>query len=272
MTMDSEPLIHTIQPCPALRGFVNSYTVIYLSCDEPFVRIQPAFASEYLIFYPLAPQKYSDDGKTFDRLPQELLIGPFTQPVYLLQVPNQIMVFVNLFPGSLHRFIHLPMHEIRNQPTEAVNCFGNEIKRINEQLVDTDSAQEMIELIEKFLIGKLSKVKDALPIDQVFKLLINSPEQHSIDQLADLACVSFRQFERQFLTRIGTTPTMFIRQARFGKAYRLKHTHPKLSWTSIAYECGYFDQMHLIREFKLFTDFTPKSFKGILPANRVATA
>jgi len=270
--MVAQPLIHTFQPCPALRSFVNSYTVIYLSCDEAFVRIQPAFASEYMIFYPLTPQQYSGDGKSFNPLPQELLIGAFTQPVYLLQVPNQIMVFVNLFPGSLHRFIHLPMHEIRNQPMEAMNCFGNEIKKINEQLADKNSAQEMIELIENFLVRKLSKVKAALPIDHVFQLLINSPGQHSIEQLASLACVSFRQFERQFLTRIGTTPTMFIRQARFGRAYRLKRTHPKLSWTSIAYECGYFDQMHLIREFKLFTDYTPKSFKGILPANRLAIA
>jgi len=253
-----------------LRDYVNSYTVIYLSCDEPFVRVQPAFASEYLIFYPLGAQKYSIDGNTFNRLPQELLIGPFTQPVYLQQLPHQVMVFVNLFPGSLHRFIHLPMHQIINQPTEAINGFGSEIKAINEQLVDVDSPEKIIHVIETFLVRKLSKIKDPLPIDHVFKLLITSPHQYTIVQLADLACVSSRQFERQFLNRIGTTPTMFIRQARFGNAYRLKRRHPEMSWTSVAYECGYFDQMHLIREFKLFTSSTPRSFTGMVPANAAA--
>ncbi len=268
--MDAQPLIHSYQPCPTLRDYVNSYTFINLSCDEPFVRVQPAFASEYLIFYPLSPQKYSTDGKTFNRLPQELLIGPFTRPVFLQQLPHQVMVFVNLFPGSLHRFIHLPMNQIVNQPMEAINGFGAGIKAINDQLVETNSPQEMIRLIETFLIKKLSKIKDTLPIDQVFKLLITSPHQYTIDQLADLACVSCRQFERQFLNRIGTTPTMFIRQARFGNAYRLKRRRPELSWTSIAHECGYFDQMHLIREFKLFTSSTPRSFTGMVPAEAAA--
>jgi AraC-like DNA-binding protein len=30
-----------------------------------------------------------------------------------------------------------------------------------------------------------------------------------------------------------------------------------LSWTSIAYDCGYFDQMHLIRDFKEFAGVAP---------------
>jgi AraC-like DNA-binding protein len=36
--------------------------------------------------------------------------------------------------------------------------------------------------------------------------------------------------------------------------------HPWQTWTSIAYECGYFDQMHLIKDFKAFTGFTPFDF------------
>ena len=36
--------------------------------------------------------------------------------------------------------------------------------------------------------------------------------------------------------------------------------HPEKTWTSIAYECGYFDQMHLIKDFKAFTGFTPFYF------------
>jgi AraC-like DNA-binding protein len=268
--MASHPIFRVLQPCAALRSLVNCYVAIYLSCDEPFVRIQPAFANEYLIFYPLDPQKYSGDGKSFHRLPQELIIGPFTQPVYLLQSPLQIMVVVNLFPGTLHRFIHLPMKEILNQPLEAVNGFGNEIKRINERLADCDSLERMVDTIETFLFKKLEKIKDPFPIDHVFKLVVNSPQEYTIDQLANLACVSFRQFERQFLNRVGTTPTTFIRQARFGKAYRLKRDRPELSWTSVAHECGYFDQMHLIREFKHFTAATPGSFKDTVPVSVAA--
>jgi AraC-like DNA-binding protein len=269
--MDSQPFLRAYRPCPALENFVKGYIIVNVSCDEPTVRVQPAYAQEYLIFYPGNPQKYSLDGKRYTQLPQELLIGGFTQPVFLLQAKLQTMVLVNLFSGTLHRLVYLPMQEIANQPTDGINGFGSEIRKINEQLSDCKVPEQMVCLIENFLMKQLKKIKDALPIDHVFKLLAKSPNHYSIDQLASIACVSLRQFERQFLTRIGTTPTMYIRQARFGKAYRLKRVQPELSWTSIAYECGYFDQMHLIRDFKLFTSATPNSFRSFLPASAVVT-
>jgi len=37
----------------------------------------------------------------------------------------------------------------------------------------------------------------------------------------------------------------------------LHENNPEISWTSIAYECGYFDQMHLIRDFKEFAGVAP---------------
>ncbi|MBD0280221.1 MAG: AraC family transcriptional regulator [Flavisolibacter sp.] len=187
-------------------------------------------------------------------------------------VPSQLVFIVNLAPGALYRLIHLPLHEILNQPLDGINGFGSEIKQVNEQLSEAKTTEEMIHLVEAFLLKKLQKAKEALPVDQAFMLLIASPAQYTMEQLASISCVSLRQLERQFLNRLGTTPTMFIRQARFRKAYRLKRSHPELSWTSIAYECGYFDQMHLIRDFKLFTNATPTTFQTIASGAPVRNA
>lgn len=268
--MDVESTIRVYQPCDALRNYVTSYTAAYLISNRPVVRLQPAYPKQYLIFYPSNPQQVSIDGYKYEFLPQELIIGPFTQPVRMLINPFQLTIIVNLLPGILHRLSHLPLYEIVNCPLDGVNGFGNEIKRLNEQLSESETQEKMIELIEAFLLKKILKAKESLPIDYTFNLLITSPEQYSIDYLAKISCVSFRQFERQFLNRIGTTPTTFIRQARFAKAIRLKRARPELNWTSIAYECGYFDQMHFIRDFKLFTSATPTTFRTILPAPGVA--
>lgn len=40
-------------------------------------------------------------------------------------------------------------------------------------------------------------------------------------------------------------------------AYLLKENNPKLSWGNIANESGYFDQMHLIHDFKAFAGYSP---------------
>ena len=53
------------------------------------------------------------------------------------------------------------------------------------------------------------------------------------------------------------SPKMYARIVRFSNAYRLHEATPGLSWTKIAYEAGYFDQMHLIRDFRVFAGVNP---------------
>lgn len=265
--MDFQSVIRDYPPSPALQDCVLHYTVVYSAFHEIMVRCQPAFPQQNLIFYPYSPQKYSTNGSQFMQLPQVLLKGPFTEPVFLRFNPFQLMIIVNFLPGALHRLTHLPLHEIVNQPLEGELGFGSEIKKLNEQLSEAKAPEHMIRLIESFLLKKHQNVKALLPIEKSFNLLVASPAQYNIEQVASLSCVSLRQLERQFLNRLGTTPTMFIRQARFAKAFRLKRRNPELSWTAVAYECGYFDQMHLIRDFKLFTASTPTSFNIFIPAS-----
>lgn len=58
---------------------------------------------------------------------------------------------------------------------------------------------------------------------------------------------------------IGITPNLFNKINRFQLS--LKHIAKKeASLTSIAYECGYFDQSHFIRDFKSFTGITPSAY------------
>jgi transcriptional regulator GlxA family with amidase domain len=78
-----------------------------------------------------------------------------------------------------------------------------------------------------------------------------------IDQLASHACLSTRQFERVFEQRIGLSPKHFSRLVRFSQAWIMKEQQPDISWIKIAHDCGYFDQMHMIRDFKEFAGVNP---------------
>ena len=72
--------------------------------------------------------------------------------------------------------------------------------------------------------------------------------------------MSIKTFERKFIEQVGASPKIFSRIVRFNKAITLKMKEYKKSWTSIALDCGYFDQMHFIKDFKLFTGDTPAAF------------
>ncbi len=45
-------------------------------------------------------------------------------------------------------------------------------------------------------------------------------------------------------------PNLFARIIRFQAAFDAKRIAPDRSWLSIAYDLGYFDQTHMIRDFQ----------------------
>jgi len=78
-----------------------------------------------------------------------------------------------------------------------------------------------------------------------------------IDELANHSGPSLRQFERRFVTDIGFTPKLLARITRFQMALDTKRRVPARSWMSVAHQLGYFDQMHMIRDFQSLSGSTP---------------
>ncbi len=87
--------------------------------------------------------------------------------------------------------------------------------------------------------------------------------------------MSVRTFERRFTEQVGVAPKMYLKLFRLNQALHLRLLSPAKSWTAIAHECGYFDQMHFIKDFKQFTGLTPTQFTlnqlqagSLLPVSR----
>jgi AraC-like DNA-binding protein len=149
------------------------------------------------------------------------------------------------------------MSKMIDDSCDAVDVFRNEMKDVNDQLQEAKSFYEIHTIIEKFLLQKVSTLKRSLPFDLAMLELLKANGNLSVDKVASLACLSVRQFERISKDRIGMPPKLFARLVRFSKAYRMRENSAQLSWTSIAHQCGYFDQMHFIRDFKEFAGVAP---------------
>jgi AraC family transcriptional regulator len=83
-----------------------------------------------------------------------------------------------------------------------------------------------------------------------------------LNEAAKLAGVHPVHFSREFQRYLRMTPTVFRRRARVRRATQLLLlTDARLS--SIALECGFSDQSHFTREFRLATGLAPDSFRRI---------
>jgi transcriptional regulator GlxA family with amidase domain len=124
----------------------------------------------------------------------------------------------------------------------------------------------MIAIVEHFFAAMLRNQSshryksNCLPIDKVGLFILTRRDQVSVDWLADQACLSPRQFQRQFVERNGMGPKMYARLARFDAAVKLKNSALAKDWLSIALAAGYHDYQHLVRDFKDFTTLTPNEF------------
>lgn len=83
-----------------------------------------------------------------------------------------------------------------------------------------------------------------------------------VPQLAAAVGVSERQLRRGFDHTIGLSPKQFMRIVRFRRALRVARAVRKPDWAAIAEQSGYFDQAHLIAEFRELAGVTPGLLVG----------
>ena len=229
-----------------------------------------ASAGQVIVPYPPTPQNslffyiddqiqvQFDDEKGFVLQPRSVIVGPQLTAVKIDINQRHKAVRVGFQPGGLHRMLGLSLHEMADGNYNAADVFGNKMAIVQSQLQEAEGFDAIKEVVEQFLLTQLLHTKPLLAFDHAMLQLVKHSGNLPIEKLASMSCLSLRQFERVCKQRIGMPPKLFARITRFSKAYRLHENSPYQSWTSIAYECGYFDQMHFIRDFKEFAGVTPR--------------
>lgn len=254
-------------PSPELREYVRLLQII--GCTFP-AAMQELPAKAYwpraencLSFFPrdLERVEYGFDGQLLTS-PRARLYGQHTVATNR-HVGRDFLVFQVVFqPGALHRLTGIPAAELTNTMVDAEAVFSTEIRLVGERLRNVRHYTDMIPLVEAFLAGLIRRAAKSRPrpIDRIGQLLLQQPTQVSLDWLAGQACLSPRQFQRQFVERHGVGPKLLARVARFEQAIRRKNAQPTHDWLRVALELGYYDYQHLVRDFREFTGLTPQAF------------
>lgn len=245
-------------PHPALRNHISHIMVAEAKFDKAMLNFSPfpPTPQHAIHFYPRDVVTVRDDKDYTQQLPSSIIVGPQVSQINIAMGLHHVIVSVAFMPGGMHRLLKIPMHELYDQPFDATAMLGREVVEVNERLQAAQTAFDMKNVVERFFMYKLN-YSSLMPWEHAMKAQLQG--NISIESAASLACLSLRQYERRAKEIMGYSPKVFSRLIRFSKAYRLKERQPELSWTNIAYTCGYFDQMHLIRDFK--------EFAGALPGN-----
>jgi AraC-like DNA-binding protein len=160
--------------------------------------------------------------------------------------PGGTLPFLPVPPGELTDRI-IPLDELARAWAEEL-CASLEAVR---------TWQEKFSVVEAVLIRRLCAASlPRVSLQPGLARLVRSGGRLSVEQLAADLGLSHRQLQRRFLQEVGLGPKLLGRILRFQQVFRAVE-QPGTDWASVALECGYYDQAHLIRDFRQFAGQTP---------------
>jgi AraC-like DNA-binding protein len=248
------------RPAPGLEQFVRFYVQREIQIrGAAVVHPVPARAA------PLIEFDFGDPINVLDykqlawrRSPAIVLVGPQTYRRVEMQLQGALESFVIMFqPDGLHRLFSVPMHELTDKDYEGYSVLGAFVSVVQSHLGGCKSLEERARCVDGFLLRRAMDSRGYDGISDAANRLVRGGGRLEIAALADRAGLSMRQFERRFIHQMGMRPKLLARIARFEAALETKARFATKSWTDVAHEFGYYDQMHMVHDFREFTDKTP---------------
>ncbi len=179
-----------------------------------------------------------------------------------LQALGNVGVFSARFhPAGLQPFINFDVDTFTGTTLTVQEIWGEEGKTLEEQMLACTNYEQRIALLENFLLKQRQALKvDNAPVEYCVDAMIENTGNISIEELADNLGISKRQLERRFTAAVGISPKLFARITRFQNILQLIENKEFKSFTTVAYEGGFYDQAHFIKDFKDFTGLNPKLY------------
>jgi AraC-like DNA-binding protein len=257
---ENRPVAYTeAAPGPALAPFVERWC---FSRDErpgapPAMRVVPDGAIDVL--FSLALDGSSGEAQVF---------GMKTRPLLVETAGPRENLLLRLRPGLAARAFGVAAHELTDRALPLDEVAGTQARGWLARLAETRGRESRTALLERELGRWLRRrgdgpdATDALVQRAAAELRREIPP--SIAALARSLGVSERRLERAFGARVGVSPKLYARIARFHRAYRALAAGGDPLDAALAH--GYFDQAHLNRDFRALAGEPPRR---IFPSPRV---
>lgn len=247
-----------IQPAPALKPFIRYYWILQdKSVDIVSQRTLPTGCMS-LVFHRGERLKVTNRDEL---QPHSFICGQESRYSDVTSTGDIEMIVVVFQPHTAKIFFHLPVSLFRDMNIPIWDMEDIELSDLVKKIEDADNLEISIDLIEHFLLSRLL-LENNYNIPRLAAVVrhINNSVQTNIKGLADIACLSEKQFCRVFSEHIGITPKDFLRIIRLQRTLSVLQHNPGIGFAQLSYECGFTDQSHMIKEFKLFSGYTPKEY------------
>lgn len=256
-----------VQPAPPLDRFVECFwTLTGDAGPHPVPQpVLPDGCTEWILNFADRFREQTGDG-SWRRQPQHILAGQMNRRIVIAPTGRVDLLGIRFRPAGAAAFLRIPARELAG----GVHALDSAAPLLAHALELRVGAHAGTAARVRAAEGALRAAMDGagpgaapeieIAVEASVAQMVARHGNVSIGSLAAQAGLSRRQLERRFDRWVGLEPKLLCRILRFQRVFRAVAREPRARWVEIAVECGYYDQPHLIREFRAFAGMNPPAF------------
>lgn len=246
-------------PEGALAGIVQEYWEVEGRLSPFRERILPNGSTEVMVNLGPPHQMITHTGTSVWE--RAWFSGLHDRAIVIESLHGTHLVSARLHPLGALRLLGPDTAMRVNAVTDLEALLGPPARELRTQLLGAGSAGERFDLLERFLLPRLSTGAAPSPIvDEAARLIEEAHGHLRIASLhADLG-VSRKQLWLRFARDLGMSPKAYARLQRFVWTLARLRESTSVEWPRLAAAAGYSDQSHLVRDFRRFASASPTEF------------
>jgi AraC-like DNA-binding protein len=209
---------------------------------------------ELRIYDPLQPER-------FRRFSGALVSGAYSRFFVIDTLQEASIMGAHFRPGGAFPFLGAQAGEVADLHVNLQDLWGPAAKELRERLCVLATPELRFRLLEEALTAHLfCSLEHHGAVKFSLDLFARADAGLTVREVAERVGLSQRRLIEVFTAQVGMTPKLFTRVQRFQRARALIHHIDEPDWPQLAVDCGYFDQSHLIRDFRAFAGLSPTSY------------
>lgn len=204
-------------------------------------------------------------GRRWVVQPNAFLAGTLTSP-WMLRAGRHVRTLgIRFRPGATTAVFSLSMLEARDRELPLAGLVGApEAAALIDPLRQARTDARRLAALEDWLTARLRRTAPRRSTARAaVELILRVHGRKRIDDVARALGWSRRRIERAFARDLGIRPKLFARIVRLNAVLATLDEPERTSAVDLALETGYFDQAHLLRDFRMLAGRAPRSRREI---------
>jgi AraC-like DNA-binding protein len=256
-------LYRSYRPAPPLSDFVDRFWFCSDAPLHPKERILPSGTIELVIN--LREDEFRIDDPVHPerckRFSGAMVSGTYSGFFVIDPAQHASILGVHFKPGGAFPFLGLPAGELADAHVDLETLWGRRAIELRGRLCAAATSAERFRLLEGALAAHpVRPLKHHSAVPTALDAFRQTDEKARVREVARRVGLSQRRFIQVFTAEVGLTPKLFHRVQRFQRVRALVRKTAAPNWAQLAAACGYFDQSHLIHDFRAFSGLSPTDY------------